>query len=173
MITRRDSRDSSCLREIDALLLFRDGVTGMSGHSRPYSTYFHAFSYLSLSSLFLSFSSLHLVSLQKRYKLLFIKNTFGLIYDTVPLLLLQRKEGKESLVSLSQGISIHVSFSSNRKVWRPEWKTRGETSWKDPWLDRIFVAGILFFLPIRESTVKVSRNDIIAWRFLSVPTKTA
>lgn len=33
-----------------------------------------------------------------------IKNTFGLIYDTVPLLLLQRKEGKESLVSLSQGI---------------------------------------------------------------------
>lgn len=29
MITRRDSRDSSCLREIDALLLFRDGVTGM------------------------------------------------------------------------------------------------------------------------------------------------
>lgn len=104
MITRRDSRDSSCLREIDALLLFRDGVTGMSGHSRPYSTYFRAFSYLSLSSLFLSFSSLHLVSLQKRYKLLFIKNTFGLIYDTVPLLLLQRKEGKESLVSLSQGI---------------------------------------------------------------------
>lgn len=104
MITRRDSRDSSCLREIDALLLFRDGVTGMSGHSRPYSTYFHAFSYLSFSSLFLSFSSLHLVSLQKRYKLLFIKNTFGLIYDTVSLLLLQRKEGKESLVSLSQGI---------------------------------------------------------------------
>lgn len=101
MITRRDSRDSSCLREIDALLLFRDGVTGMSGHSRPYSTYFHAFSYLSLSSLFFSFSSLHLVSL---HKLLFIKNTFGLIYDTVPLLLLQRKEGKESLVSLSQGI---------------------------------------------------------------------
>lgn len=101
MITRRDSRDSSCLREIDALLLFRDGVTGMSGHSRPYSTYFRAFSYLSLSSLFLSFSSLHLVSL---HKLLFIKNTFGLIYDTVPLLLLQRKEGKESLVSLSQEI---------------------------------------------------------------------
>lgn len=63
MITRRDSRDSSCLREIDALLLFRDGVTGMRSRLAirapiPLTTSMHStVSYLSLSlSLLLSFS---------------------------------------------------------------------------------------------------------------------
>lgn len=63
MITRPDSRDSSCLREIDALLLFRDGVTGMRSRLAirapiPLTTSMHStVSYLSLSlSLLLSFS---------------------------------------------------------------------------------------------------------------------
>lgn len=63
MITRRDSRDSSCLREIDALLLFRDGVTGMRSRLAirapiPLTTSMHStVSYLSLSPpLLLSFS---------------------------------------------------------------------------------------------------------------------
>lgn len=69
MITHRDSRDSSCLREIDALLLFRDGVTGMRSclpirAPIPLTSVHSTISYLSLPpSLLPSFPSLYFVSL--------------------------------------------------------------------------------------------------------------
>lgn len=82
MITRPDSRDSSCLREIDALLLFRDGVTGMRSRLAirapiPLTTSMHStVSYLSLSpSLLLSFS---LYSLLKTRSIQFI-NTIVIV----------------------------------------------------------------------------------------------
>ena len=125
MITRRDSRDSSCLREIDALLLFRDGVTGMRSRLAirapiPLTTSMHStVSYLSLfPSLLLSFS---LYSLLKTRS-----NQF-----TIRLLLLQVRRQKK----ITNGREINSNFrrlsnkrQDNSSHWR-RWKNWNENLW--------------------------------------------